>query len=553
MEKTIAVLPFKILSNDTAQIYFCDGFMEDLLNNLTKVKEYTVRPRTSTDQYRKTTKDSRAIGNEMNVNYLVTSSIAMEGNRLKIWVQLVNAKTEKIVWTNNYEREKTQLFTLQSDITKEIAGELKTVLSPEEIIQIEKKPTENLEAYNYFLLGNNYFWRGYEKQNFEIAIKMYEKAIEMDPGFAMAFVRLSHCYLQLNWFFYDKSIDRLTKSKEAIDAAFKIDPELPDAYLALGNYYYLGFLDYTKALENLGIAEKKLVNNPECFFLKANIYRRTGNWSLAKEYYLKAYKLDPGSPPIIHSFAVTFTLLGEYQEAEKYFNEAISLNPTFIEAIWQKSFMYLKWKGNTKASRATIDEAYMINEDISDPRIFEQNALLNIYDGNYQKALTELSLKDYDIIISQFYIDLKSLLYARVYNLMNMPEKAYQYFDSARIRINSMIVKNPEDSRLYSTLGIAYAGLGQKEKAIDAGKRAVDMMRIEKEAFRGVFRLEDLARIYVMVGEYDAALDLIQQLLKIPSRLSVQLLLLDPTWKPLWNLPEFKKIINEANTDVKLN
>ena len=379
---------------------------------------------------------------------------------------------------------------------------------------------------------------------------MYEKAIELDSDFAKAFVRLSNCYLQLNWFYYDKSTDRLTKSKEAIDAAFKIDPELPDAYLALGNYYYLGFLDYTKALEKLGVAEKKLMNNTECIFLKANIYRRAGKWSLAKEYYLKAYKLDPGSPPIIHSLAVTFTLLGEYKEAEKYFKEAISLNPTFIEAIWQKSFMYLKWKGNTLDSRATIEEAYKINEDISDPRIFEQNALLDIFDGHYQKALTELSLKDYDIIDSQFYINLKSLLYAKIYSLMNIPEKEFAYSDYARITLESKILKSPDDSRLYSAVGIAYAGLGLKEKAIKAGKRAVDMMPINKEAFRGVFRVEDLARIYVMVGEYDAALEQIKILLSIPSRLSVELLQLDPGWKPLWNLPEFKKIVKTYSSNT---
>ena len=265
VEKSIAVLPFRNLSNDTTQIYFCDGFMEEILNNLQRVNDFTVRSRTSADQYRKTTKTVKTIGEEMNVNYLIEGSVGREGNSLKVWIKLIDVSTDKPVWSSEYSREVniTQIFLLQSEISKEIAGELKTVLSPEEIIQIDKKPTENLEAYNYYLLGNDYFWRGYEKQNFEIANKMYEKAIELDPGFAKAYVRLSNCYLQLNWFYYDKSIDRLTKSKEAIDAAFKIDAELPDAYLALGNYYYLGLLDYTKALEKLGIAEEKLMNNPD--------------------------------------------------------------------------------------------------------------------------------------------------------------------------------------------------------------------------------------------------------------------------------------------------
>jgi tetratricopeptide (TPR) repeat protein len=174
---------------------------------------------------------------------------------------------------------------------------------------------------------------------------------------------------------------------------------------------------------------------------------------------------------------------------------------------------------------------------------------LDIYDGHYQKALTELSSKNYDIIDSQFYINLKSLLYARIYILSNLPEKASECFSSARISLESKIHKDPDDPRLYSAIGITYAGLGLKEKAIEAGKKAVELMPVNKEAFRGAARAEDLARIYVMVGEYDAALEQIQYLLTIPSRLSVKLLLLDPTWKPLWNLPEFKKITNKTSAD----
>jgi tetratricopeptide (TPR) repeat protein len=209
----------------------------------------------------------------------------------------------------------------------------------------------------------------------------------------------------------------------------------------------------------------------------------------------------------------------------------------------------LKWKGNTIKARETIAEAFQFNESSTNPIIFELNTLMDIYDGNYQKALSYLSSKDIDIIDIHIFFNLKSLLYARVYNLMNMPEKANEYFDSARVTLESRILKNPDDPRLFSAIGISYAGLGQKEKAIKAGKKAVQLMPVSKDAFRGACRAEDLARIYVMVGEYAAALEQIKSLLKIPSRLSVKLLLLDPDWKPLWNLPEFKKITSTTSPD----
>jgi TolB-like protein/Flp pilus assembly protein TadD len=544
IEKSIAVLPFRNLSNDSTQVYFCDGFMEELLNNLQRVEEYTVRPRTSTDQYRKTTKTPKIIGNEMNVNYLIQGSIGMENNTLKIWGQMINTKTNKTIWTNDFKREKNRLFELQSEVAKEIALELKTALTPEETKMIDKKPSTSLEAYNYYLRGNDYYWRSFEKQNYEIASKMYLKAIETDPKFAMAYVRLSLCYLYLNWFYYDKSIDRVAKSKEAIDAVFSIDPDLPEAHFALGYYYYLGLLNYQEALKQLSVAEEKLKNNPDCMYLKANIYRRAGKWTLSEENFKKAFELDPGSQVIALNEAITLSHINNYTEAEEYFNKTLMLNPTFIEAYWQKSFMEMKWKGNTIKARETINDLLKIDESVSDLRIFEQSVIIDIYDGNYQKVLNDLSSRNFDIIDTHFYFNLKSLLFARTYSLMNNQEKARQYYSFALATLESKILKDPEDPRLYSAIGIAYAGLGRKEKAIDAGKRAVDLMPIEKEAYRGVFRVEALARIYVMVGEYGAALEQIKLLLSIPSRLSVKLLLLDPGWKPLWNLPEFKKIVN---------
>lgn len=541
-EKSIAVMPFRNLSNDSTQLYFCDGFMEEILNDLQKIKEFTVRSRTSTDQYRNTTKTVKTIGEEMNVKYLIEGSVGREENNIKIWVQLINAKTDEHVWANDYTREIKQIFSLQSEIAKDIASELETVLSPEENKQIDKMPTENLEAYNYFLLGNDYYWRSYEKQNYEIAAKMYGKAIELDSNFALAYVRLSICYLSLYWFHYDHSPKRLAMSKEAIDEAFRIDSDLPQAHLALGTYYYWGFLNYSKALEEIKIAENILKNNSECIYIKASIYRRAGEWSLAKENFLKSFELDPGSSRITYNTAETYFLLGEYQEAEKYFNKTYLLNPAFIEPYWLKSRMYMKWKGNTIQARETIAEAYQVNGSSSNSFIFETTFLMDLYDGNYQRALSLLSSLDIDIIENQFYFNLKSLLYARVYNLMNMSEKANAYFDSARITLELRIPKNPDDSRLYSALGIAYAGLGEKEQAINAGENAVELMPVNKEAYRGSYRVEELARIYVMVGENKAALEQIKLLLKIPSQLSIKLLLLDPAWKPLWNLPEFKKI-----------
>jgi TolB-like protein/Tfp pilus assembly protein PilF len=550
IEKSIAVLPFEDMSDDREHSWFGDAMTDEIIMQLFKIKEFTVRSRTSVMQYKGTSKTSPVIGKELNVNYLIGGSAQRFEDQVKIRVQLINAATDNPLWGDTFEGKWKDILNIQSGIAKQIAEKLKTVLSPEEIIRINKKPTENPEAYNYYLLGNDYYQRSFDKQNIEIAITMFGKAIDLDPNFALAYVRLSLCYSSLQWFHYDKNLNRLGKSKEFIDAAFKIDPDLPQAHFALASYYYWGFLDYSKALEEIKISEGNLKNNSECIYIKASIYRRKGEWSLAKENYLKAFELDPGSPRIVLDLAGTLYLTGEYHEAEKYFNKVISISPTLFQSYWLKSLMYMKWKGNTSQARATIADAFHFEECISNPTLVELKVLLDIYDGNYQNALLSLSSKNIDILESQYYTTTKSLLYARIYSLMKVQEKAYKYFDSARVTLEQRIIENPDDDRLYIAAGIAYAGMGLKEKAIESGKRAVELMPINKEFYRGAYRIEGLSRIYVMVGDYDAALKQIKLLLSLPGPLSVKFIQLDPDWKPLWNLPEFKKIIKSFSSDT---
>jgi serine/threonine-protein kinase len=546
LEKTIAVLPFENMSDNKELSWFGDAMTDEIIQQLYKIREFTVRSRPSVMQYKGTTKTSPEIGQELKVNYLIGGSAQRFEDRVRISVQLINAIADVQIWGETFEGDRKDISTIQIEIAKKIAENLKTVLSPEEIKKIDKKLTENPEAYNSYLIGNDYYFRSFNKENFEIAIKRYSTAIELDPDFAVAYTKMAQAYLLLHWFHYDIGADRLTMAKKAVDSAFAIDPDLPEAHLALANYYYMGLLDFPKALEQLEIAQKLLPNSSDIYYTRANVYRRAGNFALSDKDYMKSYELDPTAPGILHNIGVNASLLKDYPKAEEFFNKALLINPTFIEALWQKWFLYLKWKGNLIQSRQVLDDAFQFKECRSSPLLFESDILLDIYAGDYTKALAGLTANEIDFIYVQFYVNLKSMLFARVYDLMNTPREAGRYYNSALNTLDSMILRNPGDSRLYSTLGIAYAGLGQKDKAISAGLKGVELMPVEKEAYKGVFRVEDLARIYVMVGEYDAALEQIKLLLSIPSRLSVKMLLLDPAWKPLWNLPEFKKLITDS-------
>jgi TolB-like protein/Tfp pilus assembly protein PilF len=551
-ENSIAVLPFENIGNDEENSWLSNEVSTEIRIQLNSIDGIIVR---NTDAFKMNSHSDKSIatiGKELNANFLINGSTHRLEDQIRISVNLSNTITNSQIWSEQFECSTKDLQTTQREIAKQLAYKLKKVLSPEEVSRIDKKMTDEPEAYKSYARGNQYMDRSFKVEERLSAIPFFEQAVKLDPEFCMAYMQLAMCHLVLYWYGYDSSTERLEKCKAAMDAAFKVDPEVldtPEAHISLAYYYYMGFLNYSKALEEIGIAEKLSKNKIEYYDLKANIYRRQGEWKLAKEKYKKASEVSPISPTAAHNAGVTCFLLGEYLEAEAYFNSACLLNPAYPEPYWQSIIMHLKWDGNTIKGREILTEAFQFTENLNDAKLIESGVLMDIYDGNYKSAIEYLSSKNIDIISTPMYFDLSSLLYARIYNLMNMHDRALSYFDSARITIESRILKTPDDSKLYSALGIAYAGLGQKGKAIEAGAKAVELMPITKDAYFGIYRIEDQAKIFVMVGEYDKALVQIKFMLSHPGPLSVKILQLDPVWSPLWEIPEFKKIIRRAPSD----
>jgi TolB-like protein/Tfp pilus assembly protein PilF len=546
IEKTIAVLPFRNLSNDTTQLYFCDGFMEEILNNLQAVKSLTVRSRTSSGQYRDTNKSVVIIGNELNANYLVEGSVGREGNNLKIWVQLIDSKADKHIWSNEYTREIKQIFSLQSEIARDIAAELRAILSPGEIEQIEKKPTENLEAYNYYLQGNFYYRKSFDVEDLRTANRLYGKAIELDPEFALAYTGTAYCLMNRYWFHQDRSEDILPKCKQSIDKAFEIDPDLPEAHLVLGIYYYMGFLNYPDALKQFEMVLKELPNNSEAIYWSGAVNRRAGNWKLAELCFVKAFELDPRSSRYADDAGEVFDLQRNYPKAEYYYNMSIMLQPGWIQPYVFLSQMFLRWQGDIKKARAVLEKGALNNSSfVSDSLFVESKVIIDIVEGKYEEAITDLSLTSHNAFQGQFYFKPKYLYYAAISGLMNKPDLEHAYYDSSRIMLEKMIIDFPKDQRLYSSLGISYAGLGLSNKAVSTNEKAVNLLPVSKEAWRGVYLVEDLAHTYVMVGKYPEALEKIAYLLSIPGFLSTKILEMDPKWKPVKNQPEFRNILEK--------
>ena len=239
LQKSVAVLPLRYLSNDSSRIHFCGGMQEEINGHLSRISTLSVRSRSSTERYKDTDKTSTIIGEELHANFLIDGSVAFEKNIIKVWIQIIIAETDEHLWANEYQEELSDIFTVQSEIAKDIARELKVVLTPEERLNIDKKPTENIEAYNHYLIGN-YLLNQLTPDSFWKAIDHYEKAIALDSEFAEAYCNLASVYIFLMGWFSTPSIDYIPKVKSNLLKALELDNKLGNAYYMLGamNYYY---------------------------------------------------------------------------------------------------------------------------------------------------------------------------------------------------------------------------------------------------------------------------------------------------------------------------
>ena len=232
-----------------------------------------------------------------------------------------------------------------------------------------------------------------------------------------------------------------------------------------------------------------------------------------------------------------------YKEAERYYNRALILSPDYPRALSWKARLYLNWQGDTQKARQVLEEASKVLGPREDNLITYCWVLVETYEGRYQDALNRLSSAPFEALEDQLYFVPKPQLFAQIYGLMNEKDKERKYYDAARIYLENRVKTQPDDSRFWSALGIAYAGIEHRAEAIKAAERAVELLPISKEAYRGTFRTRDLAQVYVMIGDYDMAFDQIEYLLSMPGELSVALLKIDPVWAPLRSLPRFQKLL----------
>ncbi|MCK4403560.1 MAG: protein kinase [candidate division Zixibacteria bacterium] len=539
-EKSIAVIPFINLSEDKANEYFSDGITEDIITQLFKIGDLKVISRTSAMLYKGSKKSLREIGKELGVATILEGSVRRAGNRVRIVGQLVDAETDEHIWAETYDRDLSDIFAIQSDVAQQIARALKATLSPEEKQRIEQKLTDNLEAYDYFLQGREYRFRSTEKNDVEIAIELYEKAVSVDPNFAEAYasIALQHCMMY--WLGYDRSPERLGRAKEAIDKALNLKPDEPVVREANGYYYYHGFRDYARALDEFSFARRKEPGNAWYNANIAFIQRRLGKFEDALQNLKIAFQYDPRSNILASEVGGTYMAVRMYTEAEGYYERAIALAPDVTSNYIYKALTSIYKTGSTESARQVLHRA---SKRVSSDDLIWYLVYFDIYDGHYQDAFDRLASIQEEVCERLIDYTPKEAIRGLIYELIGQPDQARAHYIKARTLLEKKVHEWSDDARIHAELGKVYARLGLRNEAIREGQTAVDLIPVSRDAMIGPAYLADLAEIYTIVGDFDAAMDKLEYLLEIPSGVHIGELKVNPVWDPLRDHPRFQKLL----------
>src|SRR2546427_474012 len=541
--KLLVVLPFQNLGRPDDD-YFADGITEEITARLGSLQELGVIARTTAVQYKSTAKTIRQIGQELGVEYVLEGTGRWErspagSSRVRVSPQLIRVSDATHLWAHVYDEVLAGVFEVQSGIAQQVIDALDVALVEPERQALVAKPTNNVAAYDAYLRGNEYYNRGYEESSWRIAVGMYQEAIKLDPRFAQAYAQLSIVHSALFWFYFDRTDGRLAQAASASAKALQLRPDLPEAHLAMGYYHYWGHLDYDRALQEFATVQARQPNNSDVLSAMAFVQRRQGKWAEALANLTKAIELDPRSKTLAFEVALTCYLIRRYPEAERYLDRAIELAPEWSEPYSDRARLYLSWEGNTeKAERSLLQSLGKTDRLVLPGHTQRLGEFFIPRDAAYQTALRGLSLSAVGGDTAAYF-----LFKTEFYRQNHEPRLERAYSDSARAVLEADVKKRPEDAGFRAALGLAYAGLNRKADAIREARRSVELVPLSKDAYFGAARVVNLAHVYALVGEHQAAIEQLKLLLSIPSEISIPLLRVDPNWESLRGDPRFQRLL----------
>jgi TolB-like protein/Tfp pilus assembly protein PilF len=545
IDKSIAVLPFQNLSDEKENAYFADGIQDDILTNLSKIGDLKVISRMSVMSYRGDgLRNAREIGKALGVGTLLEGSVRRIGNRVRVSVQLINANDDEHIWAEDYDRDLTDVFAIQTDLAQKIASSLQAKLSPNEKERLDRQPTQNSDAYLLFIQAHDYANRPEHFRDDSLkAEELFEQAIKLDPKFAAAFAGLSMVESSI-YHNFEPTPARREKARLNADESLRLQPNLPEGHLALGFSYYYGDRDYERALAEFEIAKRDLPNEAEAYMAIGAIQRRQGKWAESTANLEKAAALDPKNLSILFNLAYSYSAVRDFDASEKTLNRATAVAPQAFLTVGLKAYLAVVSRGDLTGAEKQI---------FSLPADLDSNGLVTwakwwvlMLQRKFPEALAAVQKFPGETLIIEGAAPMpKAFLEGTIYLLEGDKEKAQPALEHARLVSEQLLREAPEDPRRHAQHGLILAALDRKQEAIAEGKRAVELLPESQDAFDGPRGNAALAQIYAWTGESNEAFRLIDHLLGVPNGLTIPMLKLDPAWDPLRNDPRFQSLIDK--------
>jgi serine/threonine protein kinase/tetratricopeptide (TPR) repeat protein len=541
----IAVLPFENLSEDKESTFFADGVQDDILTKLAKIRDLKVISRTSVMQYRGNL-NMREIGAALGVSHTLQGSVRKTGTQLHLNAQLIDTRTDTHLWAEQYDCDLNSVFAAQSAIALKVADQLHAKLSTAEKLDMARPPTANLTAFEFYTRAKNLvlmtsFTIG-TKANLLQAADLLNQAVANDSSFFQAYCLLSHTHDLLYFFGFDRTPERLALAESAIQAAFRLRPDSGEAHLARAENLYRGYLDYDSALAELELARQSLPNDPMVFELKGYIERRRGKQQQALQSLEHAVDLDPRNFFTLQQIAASYDLLQRYADEATMLERALAIKPDDLDTKVARALMEVDWKADTRPLHRLIDEIRAKNpadvENVADSWL-----ICALAERDATAAKTALSASGENPLSDDVIQFNRPFIEGLIARMTSDTDKARAAFVAARAAQEKAVQAQPNYGPPLCVLGLIDAALGRKEDALREGRRAVELLPVEKDAISGPRMIAQLAMIAAWAGEKDLACEQLAIAIHPPAPVTYGQLKLLPFWDSLRGDPRFEKIV----------
>jgi TolB-like protein/Flp pilus assembly protein TadD len=543
----IAVLPFENLSNDREDASFADGVQDDLLTKLAKIANLKVISRTSVMGYQGK-QNTHEIGNALGVSHVLEGSVRKTGAWLHINTQLIDARTDAHVWAEEYDRDLKDIFAIQSEITQKVAQQLHVKISPAERLAIERPPTADTTAFDLYSRAKNlvlnWSYGINETGNLVKAADLLNQAIAHDSTFFQAYCQLAWVHDELYHFRFDRTPERLALAEAAINAAFRLRPDAGEPHLARAGHLYRGYLDYEGALAELETARQTLPNDARLFQLKGSIERRRpgGNQEEALRNFEHATQLDPRNVLLLGQTALSYDYLRRYREEEAILDRTLAVQPNDLDKQAWRAFVELDWKADTRPLHRLIDEIRAKNpaaiQSISDSWL-----ICALAEHDAAAAANAVAVSGENRVGNEVAKYSPRFMEGLIARMTKDDAKARAAFTAERAEQEKLVRAHPDDAGALSVLGLIDAALGQKEKALQEGHRAIELLPVGKDTMKGGRIIVYLAMIAGWADDKNLACEQLATALRYPISPTYGQLKLLPFWDPLRGDPCFEKIV----------